>query len=341
MNTRREFLKHVGAGAGLALASRTGLAAPIATGGSDKLGPILPTRPLGRTGEQVTMFCLGGAHVARVQPDADAQAILEKSLELGVRTFDTAWAYGGGRSEELFGRYLVPKYRDHVFIYTKSKAVDAAGMREHLEDSLRRMRTDHLDLWMMHEVRSPEDVDARLEAGVLEVMLGARERGLVRHLGFSGHTRTDAHRRLMERVADADPFVAVQVPVNPLDAAKPDSFVKELVPDLVARGYAVFAMKTIAHGRFFAANTDRIAIADPIIPNHLSMREALTFALSQPIATLVSGMDRLEQVSENVGIVRAFEPMSTAAQAEVVARMERFKFTPRIEGYRPAPRAPA
>lgn len=301
------------------------------------MGELLPTRPFGKTGEQVTIYCVGGSHVAKADSETESQAIIEKSIEMGARFFDNAWSYSRGRAEELFGKYLTPKYREHVFLMTKTKGRTAEQAQKQIDDSLRRMKTDYIDLLHMHEVRSPEDVDARLSAGILEVMLKAQQEGKVRHLGFSGHRHSSAHRRLMEKVAGKDPFVACQLPINPVDAAKPDSFTKELVPELVKRDYAVLAMKTLAHGRFFKDNRDRFVTTDPVVPDNLSLEEVFWYVLSQPVTTIVSGTDKLPQVAENIGIIKRFAKLSIDDQKTIVAKVEKFTTTPKLEYYRPAP----
>ncbi len=170
MTDRRDFLKTMAA-------MTAAISVPSLLHGQsaaqDRLGEILPTRLLGKTGQQVTMLGVGGYHIGWTS-ERDAQEVIETALEGGVRFFDTAEQYGPGTSEERYGKYLTPQYRDLVFLMTKTLARTAKGAQLHLEDSLRRLNTDYLDLWQMHSLTTPADADERLSNGVLEVLLKAK-----------------------------------------------------------------------------------------------------------------------------------------------------------------------
>ena len=158
---RREFLETGVKGVvSASLVSHMASAAKIKTGGSDKLGSIMPTRPLGKTGEHLTLLAVGGAHVARMD-DKTIQEVVDVSLEEGIRFFDTAHSYGNGKSEEHYGNFLCPKYRDHVYIMTKSTATTAEKFQKEFDLSLKRMKTDYVDLLYIHALGSIEDVDER------------------------------------------------------------------------------------------------------------------------------------------------------------------------------------
>ena len=133
---------------------------------SDRLGTLLPTRRLGRTGEAVTMLGIGGWHIGDME-EKEAQKVIETALEGGVRFIDSAESYQAGRSETRLGKLLVPKYRDDVFLMTKTRAENAEDAWKHLEGSLTRLNTDHLDLWQMHSVQNPTDVNERINNGCL------------------------------------------------------------------------------------------------------------------------------------------------------------------------------
>lgn len=272
----------------------------------DRLGDLLPLRALGRTGEQVTMLGLGGWHIGRMS-EADARRTIETALEGGVRFFDSAESYQNGRSESYLGRFLVPKYRDVSFLMTKTTAPDAGTARRHLEESLRRLNTDYLDLWQVHSLRSREDVDNRIENGVLEVVLEAREQGKARHIGFTGHASPAAHSRMLERT---EIFETCQMPINALDPGF-DSFIEQVLPELVERNVGVLAMKTLANGRFF----------DSVIPDRISVAEALSFVWSLPVSVLITGPDDPAQLQEKIGLARSFSAMSETARKELVGRV--------------------
>ncbi|WP_321288074.1 aldo/keto reductase [uncultured Sunxiuqinia sp.] len=152
----------------------------------DKLGELLPIRRLGKTNKYVTMLGVGGYHIGWTS-ERNAQAVIETAIEGGVRFFDTAEQYGPAVSEKRYGKYLTPKYRDNIFLMTKTQARNAKDAQQHLEDTLRRMKTDHLDLWQIHSIFTPEDVENRIAEGGLDVVKKAKESGKVKYIGFTGH----------------------------------------------------------------------------------------------------------------------------------------------------------
>ncbi|NDV62862.1 aldo/keto reductase [Puniceicoccales bacterium CK1056] len=290
----------------------------------DALGSILPKRRLGRTGEQVTMLGIGGYHVGWTS-EKDAVEVIEAAMEGGIRFFDTAEAYQQGESEIRYGKYLTPKYRDHIYLMTKTQARDAKTAREHLEGSLRRMKTDHLDLWQLHTLRNPDDVDGRLQEGVLEVLIKAKEEGKVRHIGFTGHTNPEAHLHILEKTAGSDPFDTCQMPVNVIDPSY-HSFIEQVLPSLQEKNIGLLAMKTLADGRFLGIKTmpNRGAIwrtDDPAVPNRLSIRDALHFAWSLPVSVLITGAENASLVREKVDMAKTFTGMTAEERLELVNRV--------------------
>ena len=320
---RRSFLTSLAAGTStLVVGSGTAMAA--STGGpSDKLGTLLPLRKLGRTGEKVTMLGIGGYHLGWTT-EKDAEEIIEASLEGGIRFFDSAESYQDGESERRYGKYLVPKYREQVFLMTKTQGRDAKTAREHLEGSLRRLNTDYLDLWQIHSIMDPGDVDNRLDNGVLEVVMKAKEEGKVRYIGFTGHSNPEAHLRMLERTADSDPFDTCQMPVNVIDPSY-HSFIDQVTPILRKRNIGLLAMKTLADGRFFGMKPMRDRVVwrtdDPAIPSRLSIRDALDFAWSLPIGVLITGAENASLVREKVAFAKAFTGLDETARLDLVARV--------------------
>ena len=288
---------------------------------SDSIGKVLPRRPLGRTGESVTMLGLGGFHIGWNTEEL-AHSTIEAALEEGVRFFDTAEGYGPHTSEERYGRFLTPQYRKEIFLMSKSAATDPVTAQEHLEGTLRRLRIDVLDLWQIHGLDSPEDVDQRFDAGVINYALKARDEGKVRHLGFTGHASPYAHLRFLERLGNNDGFATAQFPINPVDAVSKHSFIRELLPELASRGYGVLAMKTLADGRFFKEKTmlqDTVwTTAEPVIPDKVSVAEAIRFALSLPISVLITGADHAEHVREKAALVREFVALEAVERASLL-----------------------
>ena len=340
MNVRRKFLKQVAVGSAMVFTAPPFLMPFLKTGLSDKFGDILPVRPLGKTGKEVTIYCMGGYHVAMAENEKESQAIIENGIELGIRFFENARIYAGGRAEELYGKFLIPRYRDQIFLATKNDGRNAIEAKRQLEESLRQLKCDVIDLYYMHQIQDPEDVDQRLSAGVLEVMLKAQQQGKVKYLGMTGHYHSAAFRRLIEKVSGKDPFVAVQLPINPVDATKPDSFTIKLIPYLKERGYAIMAMKPFAQGRFFAkASPDGgfWETSNPVIPNYLSVEEVFNFIVSQPITALVNGTDRVEYLVSNINAIKKFTILSREEQNAIVNKVMGFAMTEGLEKYRPKP----
>lgn len=326
MSDRRTFLATVGAllaGAGWPAAAQTPSRA------RDRLGDLQPTRALGRTGEQVTMLGVGGWHIGRMS-ERDAQATVEAALEGGVRFFDTAESYQDGESETRLGKFLTPRYRDIVYLMTKTTAKDAAAARRHLEGSLRRLKVDRLDLWQMYAVTSPDDVDGRLSAGVLDVILEAKASGKVRHIGFTGHSRPAAHLRVLERTQSFD---VCQMPINLADPSY-QSFIEGVVPRAVERQMGVLAMKTLANGGFFGGSQHGEHGDNPkLVPDRVSVADAIRFVWSLPVTVLITGPDGPAHIREKIALARSFTPLDEAGRSALIARVADLA-GPRVEFYK-------
>ena len=216
------------------------------------------------------MLGTGGYHVGWTT-ERDAQEVIEASLEGGVRFFDTAESYASGRSEERYGKYLTPQYRDLIFLMTKTTGPDAKTVQEHLEGSLRRLKVDQIDLYQVHSIRTPQDVDNRIEAGVLDYLLKAKEQGKFKYLGFTGHQNPFAHTHMLDRTKESDIFDAVLMPVNVLDQTY-FSFTQNVLPKALDRNMGVLSIKSLADGRFFSKKEQANWTSDdPIIPNYMSI----------------------------------------------------------------------
>jgi aryl-alcohol dehydrogenase-like predicted oxidoreductase len=286
----------------------------------------LPTRALGRTGEHVSILGLGGWDIGSIQDDLESIRFMHTALGEGVTFFDNAWDYHDGRSEELMGRALaMDGRRKNVFLMTKNCERDYQGSLRNLEDSLRRLRTDHLDLWQFHEINWPEDPDWVFEQGGMRAALEARQAGKVRYIGFTGHKHPAHHLGMLAKPFDWD---ACQMPINVMDASY-RSFQKEVVPVCLGKGVGVIGMKGLG-------GTDAPIVAKGGIPAATAYR----YALSQPVATQVAGMSRAAELAENVALARGFVPLSVAEQAALVeqaaaaagdGRYERFKSTTEFE----------
>jgi predicted aldo/keto reductase-like oxidoreductase len=227
---------------------------------------------------------------------------------------------------------------------TKTMARTGEQAKVHLQASLDRLKTDHLDLWQIHSLESPGDVDKRLEAGVLEVALEAQQQGKTRYLGFTGHASPAAHQRMLERTADqGGVFAACQCPINPVDAVSPWSFIQTVLPLLATRKIGVLAMKTLADGHFFARKMagDREVwkTDDPVIPQALSIADCIGFALSLPISVLITGCEKPEYIREKAAMVRKHQAMNDQQRVDLARRVVRFAEMRSVEYYKSRPKA--
>lgn len=278
----------------------------------------IPRRTLGKTGEPVSILGLGGWHLGSIQSDQEAIRLVRRAIDQGVTFLDNAWDYHQGRSEDLMGRALQEGYRGKVFLMTKNHGRDKQTALQHLEDSLRRLRTEVIDLWQFHEVIYDDDPEMILApGGSLEAAEAARKSGKVRYIGFTGHKDPQI---FLVMLAQDYPWDTVQMPVNVLDAHF-RSFQQEILPLLRRRGIGVIAMKTLAAGQLLEAGL-------------VSVQEALEYAWSQPIDTLVSGMSSRDDLETNLALARAFTPMSPEAQASLLARTRAVAAQGRYELYK-------
>jgi predicted aldo/keto reductase-like oxidoreductase len=281
------------------------------------------------------MLGLGGSHV-EMNTEKDAQALIEKAMEGGIRFFDTAESYGNGRSELLYGKFLVPNYRDDVFIMTKSTATDAITAKQHLEGSLQRMKCDYIDLWQVHSLKTPEDVDSRIKNEVLEVFEKAKAEGKVKHIGFTGHQNPFAHKQFLDRTIDNDIFETVQMPINIIDSHY-HSFIKNVLPLAIDRNLGILAMKTLSNGRFFEEmkRPDEVVgkSNDALIPGYISIKEALYFVWSLPVSVLITGADKMEYLEEKIELAKNFAGYSDTERFELLNRVFE-KASNKIEYYK-------
>ena len=284
---------------------------------SDRLGQLLPQRTLGRTGEAVTMLGMGGWHLGELS-ERDATESIEIALQGGVRFFDTAELYQSGASETRMGKLLIPKYRDLIYLMTKTTARNAQDARRHLEDSLRRLNTDYLDLWQVHALQNPNDTNERIANGIFEVMAEAKESGKVRHLGFTGHLQPEAHLRVLEK---SDIFDTCQMPINIADPSY-SSFIKQVMPKLVERNIAVLAMKSLANGGFFGGSAHGKHGNNPkIVPNRVSIAEAISFVWSLPVSVLITGFNNPQQMQEKITLANSFVTLDEQQRQDLIAKV--------------------
>jgi len=298
---RRRFLKTLSVG-GAALAAGDLWTAPAA--GQEKVAATstgdMPRRAFGRTGVQVSILGVGGHTMGEAKTEAEAIRIIHEAMDAGVNFMDNAWEYHDGRSEEWMGKALTGGRREKAFLMSKvcTHGRDAKVAMQQLEESLRRLQTDHMDLWQVHEVIYDNDPDLHFaKGGVMEAIAKAKEQGKVRFVGFTGHKDPAIHLKML---AHDFPFDACQMPLGPFDATF-RSFEQKVLPELNRRGIAPIGMKSLG------------GTAESVKKGVLTAKEALTYVMSLPVATLVSGMESLEVLRKNLEIARTFAPMTPEA----------------------------
>ena len=255
----------------------------------------IPQRPLGRTGAKVSALGVGGHHLGDFKTVEEAIRLVHEAVDAGITFFDNCWEYWNGRAEDWLGRGLKGK-RDKVLLMTKvcthGRGADLA--MKMLEESLRRLQTDHLDVWQVHGVGFDNDPElAYAKGGVLEALTKAKKQGKVRFVGFTGHKNPNIHLDMIRR---GYPFDTVQMPLNALDATF-RSFEKQVLPELNKRGIAALGMKSL--GGTAGAVKSGLVKAD----------EMLRYAMSLPVAVTISGMDSLDVLRQNLRVARGFKPM--------------------------------
>ena len=272
-------------------------------------GTGIPTRPLGKTGVRVSILCLGGWHIGAVQEKAEAVRIMHAAIDDGITFFDNAWDYHDGRSEEWMGEALAQGgKRSKVFLMTKNCERDYAGSMKNLEDSLRRLRTDHLDLWQFHEMVYDNDPDWVFDKGGLKAALEAQQAGKVRFIGFTGHKDPRIHLKMLDKPYA---WATAQMPINVMDAHY-RSFQQEVVPVCLSKGAGVLGMKSLGGG----SPRGRIPAQAGV-----SAQDCIRYALSQPVSSLVVGIISMEDLKQDVAIGRNFKAMPEAGQAALRERV--------------------
>lgn len=316
---RREVLYATALAGTAAFVTGTGAVAGSPGSRKDPATP-LPTRDLGKAGVKVSILGLGGHALGQARVEDEAIQIVNEALDAGLTFMDNAWEYHDGRSEEWMGKALRGK-RDRVFLMTKvcTHGRDARVAMQQLEDSLRRLQTDYLDLWQIHECVYDNDPDLHFQAGgVVEALDKARQQGKVRFTGFTGHKDPSIHLKMLGRDY---PFDAVQLPLNPFDGTY-RSFEKDVVPELQRRGIGIIGMKSLG------------GTGEMIKHKVLTVEEALSYVLSLPISTLVSGINSLGVLQQNLKIARDFRPMAAAEMDRLREKCRRYAADGRFELYK-------
>ncbi len=263
----------------------------------------IPKRKLGKTGTEVTILGLGGEGILRTYGhEKEAYGLINRAIDLGISYFESARAYSG--SESYYGLALGQR-RKELFLTSKSHARDKLGALAHLHETLANMKTDHLDLWQVHDVRTEQDIAEIFgPGGAMEAFAEAKEKGWTRFVGVTGHHDPFVLRRCVEKYD----FDTVLLPVNPAEPAH-RSFIDTVVPRAREKGMGIIGMKVYFRG--MAAR----------VPGSESVAPYFRFALSQTISTAVIGCDDTRQLEENVSLAKDFQPMPKKEQTELIDRI--------------------
>jgi len=322
---RREFIGTVAMGI-----TGARLAAPMMADASEttKVGDM-PYRVLGRSGEKVSLLGLGGYHIGTQRDEAESIRIIRAAVDAGVNFLDNCWDYNGGASEIHMGKALRDGYRQKVFLMTKTDGQVKDVYNRQLDECLRRLQTDHIDLVQFHEIIRPTDPDRIFgPGGAFEAALAARQAGKIRYIGFTGHKDPDIHLKMLHTgFAHGFTFDAVQMPLNVMDAHF-KSFAHKVVPVLVEHKIGVLGMKPLGGGLILNSKT-----ATPI--------ECLHYAMNLKTSVVINGCDSMERLNQGLEAARSFRPLSgpelsamLAKTAEAGARgeFELFKTTHNFDG---------
>lgn len=288
----------------------------------------VPTRVLGRTGVRVSMIGIGGWHIGAVPDKKEAVRIMHAAIDEGINFFDNAWDYQDGGAETVMGEALSGGKRNKVFLMTKNCERDYKGSLKNLDDSLRRLKTDRLDLWQFHELVYDNDPDWIFEKGGLKAALEAQKAGKVRFIGFTGHKDPRIHLKMLSKPHNWD---TAQMPINVLDYSY-RSFQNEVVPVCLKKNVGVIGMKGLAGG-----------YPQGRLLSHVKMtaEECYRYCLSLPITVQVVGINSMEHLRADIALARNFQPMTSQAKQQLLAKVkdvagdgrhELFKSTKNFDG---------
>lgn len=277
----------------------------------------MPTATLGKTGLKISRFVVGGYHM-NVQGEENATKIIHRAIDLGVNFFDSANLYHKGKSDEIYGRALEGGRRQKVMLMTKCEVYSRDGAMKTLEEQLRRMKTDYLDLWACHQVSEHKEVDQILAAnGSLEAFVKAKQQGKVRHIGFTGHHDPSIHLRLLEAT---DVWETVQMPINLIDPHYL-SFITNVLPVARKKGLGVLAMKSNAMGSITKQQVAKI-------------EECLQFTWSQDVDAVVSGVETVEQLEANILTLKTMKKMTPQEISVLLHKTKQGKTGSQVEQYK-------
>jgi len=327
---RRDFLRKTGLAATALISNciTEVLSGQVAFAGEMERRGDMIVRPLGRTGEKVSSIGLGGYHIG-VPPENEGIRLIRTAIDRGITFMDNCWDYNGGKSEIVMGKALRDGYRQKAFLMTKIDGRTKEVAARQIDESLKRLQTDSVDLLQIHEVIRMEDPDRCFaEDGAIHALLDARKAGKLRFIGFTGHKDPAVHLRMLEIAAENGfRFDTAQMPLNVLDAHF-RSFEKQVLPILVRDQIGVLGMKSMGSGVILNSKA-----ATPV--------ECLHYAMNLPTSTVITGIDRQEILDQAIEAAKTFEPMSAGDVQQLLARtaeaarngrFELFKTSDRFDG---------
>lgn len=303
LTTTDEFLKPL-----LAQDETTGLLAQSQSNTAPVRSGEMMYRMLGKTGERVSMIGLGGFHIGKIKEEQESIKLIRTALERGINFMDNSWDYHNGRSERWMGQALKGSYRQKAFLMTKLDGRTKGAAMMQIDQSLKALQTDYIDLMQHHEIIRFEDPD-RIFApgGAMEAVVAAQKAGKIRYIGFTGHKNSLVHLQMLEVAAQNNfHFDAVQMPLNVMDAHF-RSFEKQVLPVLVKNNIGVLGMKAMGDPYILRSNT-----VTPI--------ECLHYAINLPTSTVITGIDSMQILEQAFEAVRTFKPMSQKQTEALLAR---------------------
>jgi predicted aldo/keto reductase-like oxidoreductase len=297
--TRRQFLE-IAAGAIISVQLRSGAAQSAGE---------LPYRTLGRTGEKVSMVGLGGYHIGKPElPETESIRIIRTAIDSGINFLDNCWDYNDGQSEIRMGKALRDGYRQRAFLMTKIDGRNKKTAARQIEESLKRLGTDHIDLLQFHEVIRMSDPPRIFEeGGAMEAAIEAKHAGKIGYIGFTGHKNPDIHLKMLETAASHKfRFDTVQMPLNVMDAHY-ESFEKKVLPVLVADDTGVLGMKSMG---------DRFILESKVV----TPLQCLHYAMNLPVSVVITGCDSMRILEQALDAARSFQPMKPGEIAAILAK---------------------
>ncbi len=279
-------------------------------------------RTLGQTGEQVSVIGLGGYHIGAIKTEQESIQLIRSAVDRGITFMDNSWDYHNGRSHRWMGAALKNNYRQKVFLMTKIDGRTKAAAKQQIDESLKDLQVDHIDLLQHHEILRYEDPDRIFSpGGAMEAMLEALQAGKIRYMGFTGHKHPHIHLRMLEAAEENNVhFDAVQMPLNVMDAHF-RSFEKLVLPKLVEKQIGVLGMKSLGESYILRSN----------IVNAI---ECLHYSMNLPTSVVITGIDSMDLLEQAFEAVRTFEPMNQEQVSSLLARTHTAAMEGKYERYK-------